>query len=39
MPKTDWFIEGVEFSNCNCVYGCPCQFEDTPTDGIAEVSK
>ena len=33
MPRTDWFIEGVEFSNCNCVYGCPCQFEDTPTDG------
>jgi hypothetical protein len=29
----DWFIEGVEFSNCNCDYGCPCQFELRPTHG------
>jgi hypothetical protein len=26
MPQVDWYIEGVEFSNCNCDYGCPCQF-------------
>lgn len=29
----DWFVEGVEFGNCNCGYGCPCQFEDLPTHG------
>ena len=27
MAQVDWYIEGVEFSNCNCDYGCPCQFE------------
>jgi len=34
MPMIDWYIEGVEFSNCNCVYGCPCQFEQAPTGGF-----
>lgn len=29
----DWYVEGVEFGNCNCGYGCPCQFEDLPTHG------
>jgi hypothetical protein len=29
----DWYIEGVEFGNCNCDYGCPCQFELRPTGG------
>lgn len=29
----DWYVEGVEFGNCNCAYGCPCQFEDLPTHG------
>lgn len=29
----DWYIEGVQFGNCNCGYGCPCQFEDLPTHG------
>lgn len=29
----DWHIEGVEFGNCNCAYGCPCQFEALPTHG------
>ena len=27
MAQVDWYIEGVEVSNCNCDYGCPCQFE------------
>lgn len=27
----DWYIEGVQFGNCNCDYGCPCQFEAEPT--------
>ena len=29
----DWYIEGVSFGSCNCNYGCPCQFEDIPTQG------
>ncbi len=29
----DWYIEGEVYSNCNCAYGCPCQFEALPTDG------
>ena len=33
MAHVDWYIEGKSFGNCNCVYGCPCQFEDLPTDG------
>ena len=33
MAKVDWYIEGIEFSNCNCDYSCPCQFEALPTHG------
>ena len=33
MARVDWNIEGVEFGNCNCTYGCPCQFEELPTHG------
>lgn len=33
MTVTDWYVEGTEFSNCNCSYGCPCQFEALPTHG------
>ncbi len=29
----DWSIEGREFTNCNCAYGCPCQFNALPTHG------
>ena len=31
--QVDWSIQGVEYSNCNCAYGCPCQFEARPTQG------
>lgn len=27
MAQVDWYVEGVEITNCNCDYGCPCQFE------------
>jgi hypothetical protein len=33
MSGTDWYIEGIEFGNCNCTYGCPCQFEALPSHG------
>jgi hypothetical protein len=29
----NWQIKGSEFINCNCAYGCPCQFNALPTDG------
>lgn len=29
----DWYVEGESFGNCNCAYGCPCQFEALPTHG------
>jgi hypothetical protein len=33
MSMVDWYVEGVAFGNCNCDYGCPCQFESRPTHG------
>jgi hypothetical protein len=30
---TEWEIKGREFGNCNCSYGCPCQFNALPTYG------
>ena len=31
-----WTIKGKEFINCNCAYGCPCQFNALPTHGFCE---
>ena len=28
-----WEVHGMEFGNCNCSYGCPCQFNALPTHG------
>jgi hypothetical protein len=33
MTDTEWLIKGREFTNCNCAYGCPCQFNALPTLG------
>jgi hypothetical protein len=33
---TPWEIEAREFINCNCDYGCPCQFNALPTHGSCE---
>jgi hypothetical protein len=33
MPDTKWTIKAQEFVNCNCAYGCPCQFNALPTHG------
>jgi len=32
----DWNIEGQEMANCNCNFGCPCQFGVLPTGGTCE---
>jgi len=29
----EWEMEGLEFANCNCAWGCPCQFNGPPTYG------
>jgi hypothetical protein len=34
----DWSIEGEELANCNCNFGCPCQFGVLPTDGTCEAA-
>ena len=33
MAMIDWSIDGIEFGNCNCDFGCPCQYESRPTQG------
>jgi hypothetical protein len=33
MTDAKWTIRGKEFANCNCSYGCPCQFNGLPTHG------
>jgi len=32
----DWNIQGEELANCNCNYGCPCQFGVLPNTGNCE---
>ncbi len=31
-----WMIRGAEFVNCNCAWGCPCQFYSPSTHGHCE---
>ena len=31
-----WMIRGAEFGNCNCDWGCPCQFNASTTHGFCE---
>jgi hypothetical protein len=33
MTDVKWTIKAREFANCNCSYGCPCQFNGLPTHG------
>ena len=33
MAEVSWKLKGVEYANCNCAYGCPCQFDALPTNG------
>jgi len=33
VANTGWRIEGPHFINCNCDFGCPCQFVGRPTEG------
>ncbi len=38
MSYVDWEIQGRSFGNCNCAYGCPCQFNALPTDGTCRAA-
>ena len=33
MAFVDWRMRGPEITNCNCAWGCPCQFNALPTNG------
>ena len=33
---TPWELKALEFSSCNCDFGCPCQFNGLPTTGQCE---
>jgi hypothetical protein len=33
---TEWYIEGLWMKNCNCDPGCPCDFNQRPTQGYCE---
>lgn len=33
MKLVEWSMQGAEYSNCNCAWGCPCQFHALPTHG------
>ena len=35
---TPWEIHTVVVANCNCAYGCPCQFDALPTYGTCEAA-
>ncbi len=36
MADTKWAIRALEFTNCNCTYGCPCQFNGLPSHGFCK---
>ena len=31
-----WMLRGIQYSNCNCAFGCPCQFNSPTTHGYCE---
>jgi len=33
LPLTEWSLQGAEFNNCSCNWGCPCQFNSLPSNG------
>jgi hypothetical protein len=34
----EWRVKANEFVNCNCAYGCPCQFNALPTHGFCQAA-
>jgi hypothetical protein len=35
---TYWMLKGREFANCNCEYGCNCQFGGLPDKGFCQAA-
>jgi hypothetical protein len=33
MARVDWRLRGEWIKNCNCAFGCPCDFNARPTNG------
>lgn len=33
MAPANWRLEGEWIKNCNCAFGCPCDFNASPTQG------
>jgi hypothetical protein len=33
MAQVSWRLEGEWIKNCNCAFGCPCDFNARPTNG------
>jgi hypothetical protein len=33
QQRTDWRLRGDWIKNCNCAFGCPCDFNARPTHG------
>lgn len=38
MATVEWRVRADEFANCNCSFGCPCQFNALPTRGFCEAA-
>ena len=36
IVNDQWTLHGIEFSDCNCDYGCPCKFNAPTTYGFCE---
>ena len=36
MALANWRLEGEWLKNCNCAYGCPCDFNARPTQGYCK---
>ena len=39
MAGSKWYVKGKSFGNCNCDYGCPCQFNALPTNGDCQAAE
>ncbi|MEF2554482.1 DUF1326 domain-containing protein [Aurantimonas sp. A2-1-M11] len=36
MSYIDWALKGPKIAACSCDYGCPCEFNGKPTEGLCE---
>ena len=36
MSASNWRLEGQWIKNCNCAFGCPCDFNAPPTHGFCK---